>query len=313
MTVIATAHALQWQQITPIFCDIDPDTHLIDPDKVERLITERTTGILGVHLWGRTCDIDALSRISNRHGLQLMFDAAHSFGCSHGGRMVGGFGRAEVFSFHATKFFNSFEGGAITTNDDALAAKIRLMTNFGFAGYDKVVNLGTNAKMCEMAAAMGLASLRSLDDFVAVNRRNYQAYERFLAGVPTMRLIEYNNREHCNYQYIVAEYTPRSGGATRDDLVKALWAENVMARRYFWPGCHRMEPYRTLYPQAVQGLPHTDTIAAKLLVLPTGTAVSVEEIELICGLIELVVREGRQLREHLAAQFGDPGNVAEGG
>ena len=123
ITFIATAHALQWQQITPVFCDIDPATHMLDPAEVETLITARTSGILGVHVWGRPCDVDALQDIADRHGLHLMFDAAHAFGCSHRGRMIGGFGRAEVFSFHATKFFNSFEGGAIATNDDELATQ----------------------------------------------------------------------------------------------------------------------------------------------------------------------------------------------
>ena len=133
-TFIATAHALQWQEITPVFCDIDPLTHTIDPDRIEGLITPRTSGIIGVHIWGHTCDIAALTRIAERRGLTLMFDAAHAFGCSHHGRMIGNFGLAEVFSFHATKFLNSFEGGAVVTNDDELAAKIRLMQNFGFAG-----------------------------------------------------------------------------------------------------------------------------------------------------------------------------------
>ena len=139
-TFVATAHALQWQAITPVFADMDPATHNIDPARVERHITPRTTGILATHVWGRPCDVEALSEIARRRGLKLMFDAAHAFGCSHRGRMVGGFGLAEVFSFHATKFLNSFEGGAITTDDDALADRIHLMTNFGFAGFDNEPN-----------------------------------------------------------------------------------------------------------------------------------------------------------------------------
>src|SRR5438552_5033660 len=155
-TFIATAHALQWQGITPVFCDIDPRTHTLDPNKVENLITPRTTGVIGVHVWGHTCNIDALAEITARHGLKLIFDAAHAFACSYKGRMIGSFGNAEVFSFHATKFFNTFEGGAVVTNDDELAAKIRLMKNFGFSGYDTVSYIGTNGKMNEVSAAMGL-------------------------------------------------------------------------------------------------------------------------------------------------------------
>lgn len=133
-TFIATAHALQWQEITPVFCDIDPHTHNLDPRRVEQMITPRTTGIIGVHVWGRACDVEALTDIAQCHHLKLLFDAAHAFGCSYKGRMIGNFGDVEVFSFHATKFFNTFEGGAVVTNDDDLANKIRLMKNFGFAG-----------------------------------------------------------------------------------------------------------------------------------------------------------------------------------
>ncbi|MBV9268734.1 MAG: aminotransferase class I/II-fold pyridoxal phosphate-dependent enzyme, partial [Acidobacteriaceae bacterium] len=162
-TFIATAHALQWQEITPVFCDLDPRTHTIDPAQVQRLITPRTTGIIGVHVWGKVCDVESLCEIARRRKLALMFDASHALGCSWRGTMVGNFGSAEVFSFHATKFLNTFEGGAIATNDDELAAKIRLMKNFGFRGYDNVEYIGTNGKMTEISAAMGLTGLESLD------------------------------------------------------------------------------------------------------------------------------------------------------
>lgn len=301
MTFIATAHALQWQEITPVFCDIDPVTHVLDPKQVEALITDRTSGILGVHVWGQPCAIDALQDIAERYRLHLMYDAAHAFGCSHRGRMIGNFGRAEVFSFHATKFFNSLEGGAIATNDDELARRIRLMTNFGFAGYDNVVHIGTNGKMNEVSAAMGLTSLRSVDEFIGVNRRNHALYAERLGRIPGMTLFRYDEAERCNWQYVVAEYTPAPGGATREDLVRALWAENVIARKYFWPGCHRMEPYRTLYPRAAARLPQTDAVAERLLILPTGTGVSTQEIERLTDLIALMVRDGRALHERIAA------------
>ena len=175
-TFVATAHALQWQEITPIFADIDPATHNLDPAAVWRMITPRTTGIIGVHLWGRASPVKELEAIAKEHNLRLMFDASHGFGCSLGGRLLGGFGECEVFSFHATKFFNTFEGGAVVTNNDTLAEKMRLMRNFGFSGYDNVIYPGTNGKMTEIAAAMGLTNLEELDDFVAINRRNYQCY-----------------------------------------------------------------------------------------------------------------------------------------
>jgi len=301
LTFVATAHALQWQQIRPVFCDIDPRTHCLDPDEVERLITPRTTGIVGVHLWGRPCDVEALQSVADRHGVALMFDAAHAFGCTYKGRMIGGFGGAEVFSFHATKFFNTFEGGAITTNDDELAAKLRLMTNFGFAGYDNVVHVGTNGKMNEVAAAMGLTSLAAMHEFVEINRRNHDAYRARLARIPGMKLALYDENERGNWQYVAVEYEPPDGAPTRDDLIRLLWAENVIARKYFWPGCHRMEPYRTLYPEASARLPHTDAVAARLLILPTGTAVDPSDIDRVCDLMELAIRHGPAVRERLAA------------
>jgi dTDP-4-amino-4,6-dideoxygalactose transaminase len=296
MTFVATAHALQWQQIKPVFCDVDETTHVLDPREVRRLITDRTTGIVGVHLWGRACPVEELQEIADEHALHLLFDAAHAFGCTHGGRMIGGFGDAEVFSFHATKFFNTFEGGAITTNDDALASRLRAMVNFGSTGVDEVSHVGTNGKMSEISAAMGLTSLRSIDQFVDVNRLNRDAYRRHLAHIPGMLLREWDSRELNNFQYVVVEYTQPAGGPARDDILAALLAENVMARKYFWPGCHRMEPYRTLDPEAGLRLPHTEALADKLIILPTGTGVSAAEIEKVCELLALMVEAGPRLR-----------------
>jgi len=204
-TFIATAHALHWQEIVPVFADIDPATHNLDPAAVRRMITPRTTGIVGVHLWGRPAPIEALQSVADEHGLKLMFDAAHAFGCSHDGRPIGGFGACEVFSFHATKFFNTFEGGAVVTNDDRLAEKMRLMRNFGFAGFDNVIYPGTNGKMTEICAAMGLSNLEALDATMQANRRNYEAYRRALAGLPHISMLEYDGDASNNYQYIVIE------------------------------------------------------------------------------------------------------------
>src|SRR5947207_815447 len=211
-TFVATAHALQWQEITPVFCDIDPKHHLIDPRRVEELITPRTSGIIAVHTWGRTAPVEALKEIADRRGLKLMYDAAHAFGSTRNGENAGGFGTCEVFSFHATKFLNSFEGGAIATNDDELAAKIRLMKNFGFQGYDRVIYIGTNGKMSEICAIMGLTSLEAIDELISVNAANYDAYRAALAGVPGIRLLEYEPGERYNFQYVVLELDEAEAG-----------------------------------------------------------------------------------------------------
>ncbi len=289
-TFVATAHALQWQAITPVFADVDPVTHCLDPAAVERLITPRTTGIVGVHVWGRPCVPKALEEVAKKHGLPLLFDAAHALGCSAGGQMIGNFGQAEVFSFHATKFVNAFEGGAVTTNDDALAEKMKLMRNFGFVNFDTVNYLGTNGKMSEASAAMGLTSLESLDDFVAVNRRNHAEYRRHLTGMPGINFISYDDRERSNYQYVVLELDEAQCGVSRNRLFEILHRENVIARRYFYPGCHRMEPYRTMFPDAAAQLPETEKLCQKVLVLPTGTAVSAEEIAAVCAIIRVAAK-----------------------
>jgi dTDP-4-amino-4,6-dideoxygalactose transaminase len=288
-TFVATAHALQWQAITPVFCEIDPRTHMLDPDEAERLITPRTTGIVGVHLWGDTCDADGLQAVADRHGLTLLFDAAHAFGCSRNGTMVGSFGAAEVFSFHATKFFNTFEGGAIATNDGTLAQRMRLMKNFGFSGYDNVVSVGTNGKMSEISAVMGLTSLESIDEFIAVNHRHYLRYRGGLSGLPAVRFLEHDERERSNFQYIVVEIDNALAKASRDDIMNGLWAQHVLARRYFHPGVHNMEPYRTLAPYDRTRLPRTEALVQRTLVLPTGTAVTDDDIDFICCFIRAAV------------------------
>lgn len=313
-TFVATAHALQWQEITPVFCDIDPENHTLDPAQVERMITPRTTGIVGVHLWGRTCDVDALSDIARRRNLRLLFDSAHALGCSYRGRMIGGFGDAEVFSFHATKFINSLEGGAVTTDDDELARRMRLMKNFGFTQYDQVDYVGTNGKMNEMSAAMGVTNLESLDDFVATNRRNHDQYRRALDGLPGVRFLAYDERERCNYQYVILEIDEAGAGLSRDELQQALWAENVLARRYFYPGCHRAEPYRSYFPHAGLLLPETERLSGRVLALPTGTAVGPEEVEKVCRIITAALARADLVREALRrrAAGGGEGDGPEG-
>jgi len=299
MTFIATAHALQWQEITPVFCDIEPKTYNLDPKCVEKMITPRTTGIIGVHLFGRPCDIEALAEIARGHKLKLLYDAAHAFGCSHKGTMIGNFGDAEMFSFHATKFLNTFEGGAIVTNDDELAGKIRLMKNFGFAGYDNVIYIGTNGKMSEVSAAMGLTGLESLDGFISINSRNYRDYKRELERIPGIQIITYDETERCNYQYIILEVDEQTTSVSRDQLIEILHAENILARRYFYPGCHNMQPYRSFFPHAGLLLPETERIVKRVLALPTGTAVGAEEIALICQIIRLAVEHGREIKAKL--------------
>ena len=299
-TFIATAHALQWQAITPVFCDIDEKTHMIDPKQIEQMITPRTTGIIGVHLWGRPCNTEAIQEIAQRHHLKVLYDAAHAFAASHSGTMVGNFGDAEVFSFHATKFLNTFEGGAVVTNNDVLAERIRLMKNFGFKGYDNVIYIGTNGKMNELSAAMGISSLDKLEEIISFNRDHYIQYRDNLKSIPGISCISYNEDNHPNYQYIILELDERQLKLSRDQFVRILHGENILARRYFYPGCHRMEPYSSFFPHAGLLLPNTDKVLSRVIVLPTGTAVTHDDIDIICELMRYIVSHRKKIREILS-------------
>jgi dTDP-4-amino-4,6-dideoxygalactose transaminase len=295
-TFAATAHALRWQGIMPIFCDVNRRTHTIDVRRLEERITPQTTGILGVHLWGNACEIDELVRIADRHGLKLLFDAAHAFATSYRGRPIGAFGNAEVFSFHATKVVNTSEGGAVVTNDDELADRIRLMRNFGFRSLDDVASVGTNAKMSEVAAAMGLTNMESMDAFIAANRGHYAHYRRELADIPGIALLAFNEAEQCNYQYIVVEVDQSVAGLSRNDLVQILRAENVLARRYFFPGCHRLPPYRDLNPDVATLLPETERLAQTVMCLPTGSTLESADVDAICQIVRLAVTHADDVR-----------------
>lgn len=302
-TFVATAHALQWQGITPVFADIDPETHTLDPAAVEQRLTPRTTGIIGVHLWGNACDVDALTDLADRHGLALLFDAAHAYRCRWRGTPLGRFGRAEVLSFHATKFVNSLEGGAIVTDDDLLAEKARLMRNFGFVDYDTVDYLGTNGKMDELSAAMGLTSLDAVDEIVGRNVDNFGTYRTVLADLPGIRLREPHEPDVHNHQYVVVEVDEGAAGLHRDALLALLWADNVRARRYFHPGVHRMEPYRSRYPGEQAHLPVTEAVADRVLVLPTGLAIDDAAIHAIASVLRVGLAHAPEVRAQLR---GDP-------
>ncbi|HET6326356.1 MAG TPA: aminotransferase class I/II-fold pyridoxal phosphate-dependent enzyme [Planctomycetaceae bacterium] len=298
-TFIATAHALAWHGLRPVFCDVDPATHTLDPLQVARTIGPQTAAILGVHLWGRACDIASLTSIAREHKIPLLFDAAHAFGCTYQGRPIGGFGACETFSFHATKFVQCGEGGAVATNDDHLAERIRLRRNFGFAGYDRVSSIGTNAKMSELAAAVGLTSLDNMGTIVAVNRQNYGAYRRRLRSLPGLRLLSHDAHEQSNYQYIVLEVDPRQTGLSRDQMVQVLVAENVLARRYFYPGCHRMEPYCSDLGTAGCVLPVTENLADRVLALPTGMQLDESDVSRIVMILAEALENASAIRSRL--------------
>ena len=284
-TFVATAHAMSWLGLRPVFAEIDPETHTLDPAAVERALTPRTGAILGVHLWGRGDHAERLLELGAHHGVPVIFDAAHALACDTP------VGAAAVISFHATKVANSAEGGAILTADDELAYRLRRTRNFGFVDYDTVRWLGTNAKMSELSAAMGLNSLESLDVFLAVNHRNHECYARGLEGLAGTRLHRYDGRN--NHHYVVLEVPP----GVRDDLIAVLQAENVRARRYFHPGVHRHQPYAETAPP----LPVTEAVSSRVVALPTGTAMSTDDIGCVCSVIRVALENAGELQHRLRA------------
>ncbi|MCX2731039.1 DegT/DnrJ/EryC1/StrS family aminotransferase [Saccharopolyspora sp. NFXS83] len=299
-TFIATAHTMRWEGLTPIFCDVDLTTGQLDPEEVQRLITPRTTAILGVHLWGNPAPVDALAGIAAEHGLALFYDSAHAFGSAHQGKPIGGFGRAEVFSFHATKFLNASEGGAVVTDDPDLAAHVRALHNYGRDKAGVVQGLGTNAKMTELAAAMGLASLEGKEELIRVNTERHAHYAAGLDGVPGISLRRPEAGDRVNHSYVVMEVDSRSAGLSRDQVITALHAENVLGRDHFHPGCHRTPPYAGAGRlHAPRPLPRTETLSARVVLLPTGLGISVEQVDEVCAVVRALVEQAPAVRDTL--------------
>lgn len=299
-TFISTAHALLWAGLRPVFCDIDPRTWTLDVDASAELISERTSAVIGTHVWGRACDIAGLERLCADNGIHLLFDAAHAFGATYRGAPIGRFGTAEVFSFHATKVFQTFEGGAITTNDGALADRLRRMRNFGFSDYDRVEMLGTNAKMSEVHAAMGLANLACIESTIERGRLVKERYGQCLGDVPGLTMYPHPSAERSNHHYVVADVSEAEFGLSRDALVTVLHHENVFARRYFYPGCHLAEPYRSLYPDAGAGLSHSRRIANRVVLFPGGAGIEDDDVARVCTLVRFLAANAARIAPLLA-------------
>lgn len=300
-TFPATVQALTWAGLDPVFCDVDPRRHILTAELVRPHLGQGVSAVLGVHLWGRACDPEGLAELCRDRGLALLYDAAHAFGCSHGGRRMGCFGAVEVFSFHATKVLNAAEGGCAATNDDALAARLRTIRNFHAGETFAPVDLRLNAKMSEAQAAMALLSLEDYPENAAANLRRYQAYARLLSGLPGVELLPYPEGEENNFQFVVLDIDPERAGLSRDDLVVMLEAENVLARRYFTPGIHRSPPYCQSIPLPAGALPATDRLSERLMQLPSGQPVRDQDVAAICGLLRFLLAHAPQAGERLRA------------
>jgi dTDP-4-amino-4,6-dideoxygalactose transaminase len=284
-TFIASAQSLSWTGIEPVFCDVDPLTHQIAINKLDALIDDQVTGIMGVNLWGGACNPVALEQYAQKHGLKLYFDSAHAFGCVVGSTNVANFGSIEVFSFHATKILSATEGGCICTNDDDLAARLRtIRPSYGDNNPVDVTKVA-NARMSEAQAAIALLSLEDFSQNQHNNETLFRLYEEKLKNIPGIKLVKPAGVTFSNYQYLVCEVDENIFGLSRDSLITVLKAENVNARRYFYPGTHCSIGYLKNLPAYKDSLPVTDHLCATCIQLPVGAMVDCDAVNGICEII----------------------------
>ena len=282
-TFASTTHAITRKGLVPKMADVREDNCTIDPEKVEALITERTAAIMPVHVYGNLCDVDALADIASRHGLPLIYDAAHAFGVTRNGVSAAAFGDVSCFSFHATKVFNTIEGGAVCSKDASLKERLNQWKNFGITGPESVEYAGGNAKMNEFCAAMGLCNLRHLADELELRRKAVEHYRERLDGTRGLRLLTGpQSGVHENYAYMPVEFDPASG-PSRDEVVAALGEHNILARKYFYPCTNAFACYEGMLDPAAT--PVAQRISGRVLTLPLFAGLADEDIDLICNVV----------------------------
>jgi dTDP-4-amino-4,6-dideoxygalactose transaminase len=289
---VATSHSLLWNNLTPVFCDIDPVTLNLDPNRLESLITSKTSAIMPVHCYGHPCDTDAIGRIAGNHGLKVLYDAAHAFAIADSGGSVLRHGDLSVLSFHATKVFNTFEGGAIACANAGLKARIDKLKNFGFEDEVTVTESGINGKMSELHAAIGLCQLRRIDGDIQRRAEIAAIYRRHLAMLPGIRVVSKTSEVRENHSYFPILIGPEFPLA-RDEVYGELRREGIFARRYFYPLISDFPMYRGLPSADPSGLPTAQRIARSVLCLPMASDMMPEEAERVCRAITQCMRLAR--------------------
>ena len=284
-TFPATPHAISWSGATPVFCDVDPATLTLDPARVETAITPRTTGILAVHVYGIPCDVRALKDVADRHGLRLVYDAAHAFGVRIGGVGIGNFGDASMFSFHSTKLFHSAEGGALTCADPATREAFDQLKNFGILNQEQVGPVGINGKMNELQAALGLAVLDCVPEELRRRRAIIARYRERLDGIPGLTVMREPPGVESSCQYFVVRIDPAAFGCSRDVLQERLKTYNVFARKYFYPLCSDYACYRDLPTSSPARLPVATAAVREVLCLPLYGTLPLTACDAICDMM----------------------------
>lgn len=282
-TFASTTHAIVRCGLTPVFCDIDPKTYTMDTSKIEALITDKTCAIVPVHVYGNLCDTEAIEAIAKRYNLKVIYDAAHAFGVEKNGVGAGNFGDASMFSFHATKVFNTIEGGAITYRDKTLGDKLHCLRNFGILDQETVSDIGANAKMNEFQAAMGICNLRHIDKEIEKRKVVYERYMKQLKDTEGIILCDVQEGIKPNFAYLPVVIDEAKFGQSRNDIFTALAKENIYARKYFYPLVQDYECYKNTYDSSLT--PVAKYVADRVLTLPIYADLPIETVDKICKII----------------------------
>ncbi|MBQ7718402.1 MAG: DegT/DnrJ/EryC1/StrS family aminotransferase [Clostridia bacterium] len=282
-TFASTTHAIARNGLVPVFCDVDPETYTIDADKIEALITGKTVAIVPVHVYGNICDVEKIDEIAKKHNLKVIYDAAHAFAAKYKGISAANFGDASMFSFHATKVYNTIEGGAVCLRDPALVKTLNEMRNFGMRDAENIIYAGGNAKMNEFQAAMGICNLRHLDAEITKRKKAVERYRENLGGISGIKLCKPQRDVESNYAYFPAVFDGFK--ATRDEVFAKLAKQNITARKYFYPLTNSFECYRDLKTAGAGKTPVAAYIADRVLTLPLYADLSEDDVDRICEII----------------------------
>ncbi|MGU3480081.1 DegT/DnrJ/EryC1/StrS family aminotransferase [Methylobacterium sp. D48H] len=299
-TFAATPHVLAWHGIRPVFADIEEHSMTLDPARIEAAITDRTTGILAVHVYGNPCDVEAIERIARKHRLKVLYDGAHAFGTRVNGQPIASYGDATMFSFHATKLFHTAEGGAVVTNDGEIKRRLELLKNFGIADEMTVKAIGINSKMNEIQAAIGLCLVDEIVIEKAKRLALAETYRDHLGGIPGVTTSRVLDLETDSLQYYCLRIDQSLAEVSRDYVYDELKKFNVFARRYFYPLCSQYEPYRDFTDSRSDNLPVAHRVGDQVLCLPFYGHLGTANAQRICAIIRHIVAERANAHVHAA-------------
>jgi len=282
-TFASTTQAIVRSNLTPVFCDIDPVSYTLDANILESMVTEKTCAIMPVHVYGNLCDHRRIDEIAQKYGLKVIYDAAHAFGMKENGVSVGNFGDVSMFSFHCTKVFHTIEGGALSYSDRELSDKFEQWCMFGMQGNDDVVRIGTNAKLTEFAAAMGLCNLRHIDELFSLRREAVKRYRERLSGCKGIILCDEHPAVEYNYTYMPVRFVKGLFGKTRDEICERLEHEKISARKYFYPLTSDFSVYCDMFP--ISKTPVAKEISEQILCLPLYSEMPISDVDRICDIL----------------------------